>query len=688
MQSPGTYSYIAASAAFACLTLLLFTRWRGHLTGSLLRVALAVSALWAAIIAWSMAGGREAAALVTVAEVLRDAAWLVVVARVLTLTDSAAHTRSLVLAIYGTVAFLFIAVCATEVLRDTGIVTIGRMRILVPAGLVLSAAGIVLVEQVFRNTRSTERWTTKFLWVAVGGIFTVDLLLYAAGLAFGGVPPALWSARGAAMLPLTVLMAVGIRRVGKRSGARLLSQELVLYSSGLVLVGVYLVAMAAASLYLDTIGGSWGGFAFALLIFCGLLLFVSVIMSGRVRALARVLVDKHLHPYRFDYRREWLRLTDTMARSPGRNALADNAVQALAQIVGADAGGLWIRRETGFMPAGGDLAGPDSPHEPLDSAFLQTICERDWIVDLRATRSREIRDAATACVPSWLAGLRRARYVVPLTSQDRAVGFVAVTEPLVHHELDWEDIDLLRAAGRQIAAHVALAESALRLAEAQQFEARSRMVTFIMHDLKNVIGQQQLVVDSAARHKDNPKFVSDAIATIDNSVKRMSSMLDSLRHGEFAAEVRRANLAELCTAAAARCGNRAPVPDVHIIDGSVEVIVSPDRLTSVIENILRNAQDATSERGHVAIQVARATHRALVEIRDDGDGMDAEFVRERLFRPFDSTKGAHGMGIGAYQALQFVRAAGGDISVYSEPGAGTRFVIELPTAGRAIGGAA
>ena len=60
--------------------------------------------------------------------------------------------------------------------------------------------------------------------------------------------------------------------------------------------------------------------------------------------------------------------------------------------------------------------------------------------------------------------------------------------------------------------------------------------------------------------------------------------------------------------------------------------------------------------------------------------MSPEFIRERLFRPFDSTKGSQSMGIGAYQAREYVRQLGGHIDVSSKVGDGTRFEIRLPTA--------
>ena len=70
--------------------------------------------------------------------------------------------------------------------------------------------------------------------------------------------------------------------------------------------------------------------------------------------------------------------------------------------------------------------------------------------------------------------------------------------------------------------------------------------------------------------------------------------------------------------------------------------------------------------------------RVILEIRDSGEGMSEEFIRRRLFKPFDTTKGSSGMGIGVYQAREVVRSLGGDIFVKSTLGVGTTVSSSLP----------
>jgi signal transduction histidine kinase len=96
-----------------------------------------------------------------------------------------------------------------------------------------------------------------------------------------------------------------------------------------------------------------------------------------------------------------------------------------------------------------------------------------------------------------------------------------------------------------------------------------------------------------------------------------------------------------------------------------------------IYHAIRNAQDATPADGSVSVEVQPNGKKCAVSIVDTGLGMDEVFVRERLFKPFDSTKGTSGMGIGAYQIRETVRLAGGRMDVVSAPGQGTRLTMVL-----------
>ncbi len=102
-----------------------------------------------------------------------------------------------------------------------------------------------------------------------------------------------------------------------------------------------------------------------------------------------------------------------------------------------------------------------------------------------------------------------------------------------------------------------------------------------------------------------------------------------------------------------------------------------ERLERVIGHVVQNAFDATERSGRVWLKLDRLCGQACIVVGDTGAGMTQEFIRERLFKPFQSTKQA-GMGIGAYESFQYVQELGGRIEVDSEPDKGTTVKMLLP----------
>jgi signal transduction histidine kinase len=117
-----------------------------------------------------------------------------------------------------------------------------------------------------------------------------------------------------------------------------------------------------------------------------------------------------------------------------------------------------------------------------------------------------------------------------------------------------------------------------------------------------------------------------------------------------------------------------------MIEQEVFVNSTAEQLSMILGHVIRNAQDATDSGGFIDVSLSQNENTAIIEVEDNGIGMSQEFVRERLFKPFDSTKASKGMGIGAYQTREFIRHAGGDVEIISEEGKGTTFCILLPLA--------
>jgi signal transduction histidine kinase len=94
--------------------------------------------------------------------------------------------------------------------------------------------------------------------------------------------------------------------------------------------------------------------------------------------------------------------------------------------------------------------------------------------------------------------------------------------------------------------------------------------------------------------------------------------------------------------------------------------------------VVRNAQDATPDDGMVIVRLFKHHEQAVIEVQDNGAGMEEAFLRERLFKPFETTKGGSGMGIGAYETRDYIRGLGGDVEVMSRVNDGTTFRMRIP----------
>ncbi len=680
--------YLLSAAAYALLLGACLTVWRRRLTGSGLTVAIAAQLAWSVVLAAPGERGEFAPALLITAEYLRALAWIMVLTRWLSRPAAALWARRLQRAAVVLVGLLLLWAAGALLPGRPGLLARGIERYWLWGSLLLAIAGLVLVEQVARNTASRQRWSLKYIWLSVGVLFGWDLCLYSIAMLHGSLAAVFWTDRGFLNALLAVLLAVSVSRIQEWDSAAFLSPRIIFFSATLLGTALYVLVMAAGSYWVRRVGGSWGEAGQLLFLAAGALALAVAALSEQFRAWSRVTIAKYLFPYRYDYRTEWQKLTRALSEE-GEMPLYERIARIMASFVSAMNAGLWLRDPEGvYVPVGGTLAPPSGPRESGHGPFFDYLRQYEWICNLDEAREVRLghrtprmprRAQEMPNPPRWMLDDPQLWAVVPLICENALVGFVVIAQPLAAVRLRWEELDLLRAAGRQVASFLAFEQAAKRLAEAHQFEALNRLSAVLMHDLRHLIAQQALVVQNAARHRGNPDFFDDAILTIDNSVKRMTRLMDQLRSGVLTEQTHRAELADLCAEAIRRCAGREPVPVLDMRE-RVEVVLHRDRLLQVIEHLIRNAQDATAASGSITVSVHMADLHGVIEVRDTGCGMDATFIRERLFRPFESTKGERGFGIGAYQAREFVRSCGGTIEVESSPGRGTRFIVRLPLA--------
>jgi putative PEP-CTERM system histidine kinase len=681
----GALGYGAASILFLALGLLLVTSWRGRLQGGLLVGAVFVNAIWAGTLATQAAWRGLSSDWIWVIETLRDVAWLLFLLRLLELqlAERSRNERRFRWArwtLYLAAAFVVVPFdeIATDLLpwRE---VDWALMRL--AAEVLFPVAGLVLVEQVYRNTPLEHRWGIKFLCLGVGALFAFDFFFYADALLFRTLDSDLWLARGVANAFVVPLIAVSAARNPQWSFDLSVSRKIVFHTTSLVAAGIYLLIMALTGYYIRLYGGEWSSVLQIVFFFGAGLVLIVLLFSGQFRSRVKVFVNKHFFSYKYDYREEWLHLIGVLSGKALQASLAERVVYALGELVESPGGAIWLHSQGGAFEFASCWNFQDSALRTRDdfqslSAFLS---RRDWIVNLDEYME-EPEHYDGLYLPDWLEESKSLWLIVPLAHEESLLGIVLLARPRAPQQLNWESMDLLKTAARQAASYLALERAANDLADARQFEGFNRLSAFVIHDLKNLIAQLSLVAKNAERHKHNPEFLEDALVTVRNSVDRMNRLLAQLRSAMPGDRSDRIPVLDLVREAVeGRRGSGSEMIDLETSGAETAALYADrDRFGAVLGHVIQNALDAVGKEGKVLVRTVTEGQSVRIDVVDNGIGMDARFVRERLFKPFDSTKGLAGMGIGAYECREFIRSLGGRVEVFSTPGEGTRFSMILP----------
>ncbi|MFT5642899.1 MAG: putative PEP-CTERM system histidine kinase [Janthinobacterium sp.] len=660
-------SYAGAAIVFLALSLLLLCNWRARHQARILSLACVLTGLWATSMVSLAIDESTLPILGDVLEILRSGAWIIFLLLLLELPG--ARLKTLLIAL--------IAISGLQLLASTlvgyGEYATQALMTVIGSRLILAVFGMLLVEQLYRNTPARERWGIKFACFGLGGLFAYDFYLYSDALLFRHINGEIWAARGIVNALIAPLLAVSASRNPAWALGLSVSRQMMFRSAALVGSAIYLLAMASSAYYIRYFGGAWGPVMQLVFLFGAVILLSGVLFSGTLRAKLKVLINKHFYKAIFDYRQEWLRFTRSL--SEDGPDLGERTIQAVAELVESPAGALWIRREGGRCePVASWNMAPQKGIALPNDAFCAFLESTQWVINLPECRQYPERYSSLA-LPEWLgSGLW---LVVPLMLHGRLFGFVALARPRASIGLNWEVTDLLKIAGSQAASYLAHRESANSLTVARQFESFNRMSTFIVHDLKNLVFQLSLLLNNAKKHKNNPDFQQDMLGTLEHSVKKMTLLLQKLSRGEALDVAAPLLIEQLLTQAVLDKAAAKPAPVLEIEDQGLTVLANRARLERVLGHIIQNAIEATAQDGRVLVRLLRKEQTAVVELNDNGRGMSAAFMRERLFKPFESTKVA-GMGIGVFESREYIREVGGQLEVVSEPAVGTTFRVILP----------
>lgn len=677
----GFISYVTSAFAFFVLMMLTVVSWQRGPVGACLIGACVATITWSLAAAYNFWSGHDLTKLVAMLEVVRTTGWMAFITSVLFFSRPSGYLTLHWKILSGSVVFISLAIVCAEIVSREYIHNVLPGGIPDPSlfgRLLLSVIGIMLVENLFRSARREHRWGIKFLCFGVAGMFAYDFFMYSDALLFYRISDDFDASRGVINALIVPLIALSARRNPQWSIDVFVSRHAIFHSATLIGAGVYLLSMAAVGFYLRQFGGEWGSVLQTAFLFFAIICLALIIFSGAFRARLKDVISRNFFSHKYDYRDEWLRFISTFSLTEGGLSLPRRVMEGIANIVESPESAVWAAD-------GGDrfnlletwnMAAPQSV-QSSDPSFVRFLEEEQAVINL-STLAKSPDAYGDVVVPAWLRDIPRAWLIVPLLHHERLHGVLLLAEPRAPRSVDREDYVLLATVGRQAASYLAERASARALAEAQQFDEFNRRFAFVLHDIKNLVSQLSLLVQNAEKHKNNPAFQEDMLETVEESVEKMNALLVRLHAGgkEVAVNaivVLEPLLQKVVNSVAGR--NRKLTFESNV--NGIAVVADEERLRAVVAHLIDNALEATTDGGRVAVRLLARGSDAILEVEDNGMGMDEEFIRNELFRPFRTTKDG-GFGIGVYESREFVRELGGRMEVVSAPDQGTTIRISLP----------
>ncbi|TWX74072.1 XrtA/PEP-CTERM system histidine kinase PrsK [Colwellia sp. C1TZA3] len=543
--------------------------------------------------------------------------------------------------------------------------------------IVLNLSILVLLEQLYRNASLPVRWAIWPLVVALASVAIFDFVLYAQATMVDGIDFNFWFSRGFLALFVAPLLLISIRRINNGEVRIFVSRHVVFYSSMLMIAGAYLLLMSFTGYIINYLGGEWGGLvSIGFLMLSGIVL-VALLITESLRRRVKVFIAKNFFANKYEYRDEWLNLIEKIETTSGESHY-QMATHIMMSKVDASRGAIikkFSNQQYQIQYSHG-IEINDEIESQLSEVGL--FChQQGWIVDINEYENAPLLYPELT-LDIALFRSKNIQIIVPIFIGKAFYGLFLLADENELKGLNWEDRDLLFAISKQLGNFISLYEATDKLSESKQFDAFNRMSAFLVHDLKNVQAQLTLITSNAEKHRNNADFIDDVFETVESATLRLEKVLSQLRKKQIEqSSHRQTDLAAIVKKVLLQCNSSLPGVEFEQ-HGSCVTFIDSESFQSVMHHLIQNAQEATTKNGWIKVSLVEKKRTIRIIIADNGCGMTEEFIKSRLFRPFDSTKGNAGMGIGVFEAKQFFENMAGIIKVASTPKQGTVFTIDLP----------
>lgn len=543
--------------------------------------------------------------------------------------------------------------------------------------VIAMALGLAQLEAVLRSSSELTRYRLKLILIGLGGLGGYQIYQASQMLmlpTWRGEHVLLFSAVSAIS---SGLLALGIARSRFKELLvnTYVSQQALVGSVTFIVIGFYLLIVGVIGEWLRRMNQPLGPEFSVVVVFGALVALAVLALSKTSRSEIRRFLARNFYRSSYDYRAEWLRVTESFQLATTKEAILDRLLDLLIKTFSTTTIAIWMFRDADRRYCQARPASPEISPMELTHPVIRQLLEKDDPVVMSAEHGGPA-DKTDLLVQLGV------ELCFPIRAQGRLVAFVVLGKQARGEPYGTDDCDLLHG----ICHHVGVLLSHAGLAEERQasaeLEALHRFSVFCLHDLKNLAARLSLVAQNAERHGHDPAFQESALRTVVDTAKKMTSLVSKLSLKSFAPTLMgQAGVFDLTSLI-----EEVMVPlrqdklvRVHVTASpGYPVLAVREQIQQVLLNVVLNARQAIAEQGDISIALSQSNGSAIIRVDDTGRGISPHML-ERLFRPSQSSRPG-GLGIGLYQCKKIIEAHGGTIQLRSAEGKGTQVQIALPLA--------
>ncbi len=570
--------------------------------------------------------------------------------------------------------------------------------------IICTLIALVNLENTYRQARQIGR-RISYPAIVFAGMLAFHLLIYSWALGFSYARIDSLIVASMTLIIANVCIAYPVIRPEPGDSKIYVGRAVIAKSYTMLVAGIYLLVMGMMGKIVQIIGKNLNLFLAFLIAFFVVLVIMAIILSKSLKRQFQSFIERNFYRSKYDYRTEWENFSKRVfstSISFNMKELLQEILNTVSEAMDTDVVSIMLLDERkGELVAANpwDDSGAVSSISAGD-VFLDWLwrygspvkidngqCKADQI-------STEPLDIPSELLPALKSDARNSAsgVLVPIIAEHRLIAIMILGKKWASAYFQ-EDMDLLETMANQISIAITNARASQELATSRQLESLHKLSAMLLHDLKSSASMLSLVIQNAADNFDNPEFQKDALSTMSNVVNRIQKLIlkfsTAPQETKFQPVLQLVDLNRIVSGAVARSGVKdiAGIKVEEELGAIQQLMLDPENIERVIFNLILNAIEAIDNEGIITIRTyeekiqdseptAQGTY-GVISISDTGCGMTQEFIRDRLFQPFQTSK-EKGLGIGLYQCKTIVDTSGGVMDVQSRQGIGSTFAVKLP----------